>query len=230
MSVLPDRHGDTLTAYRRLLEEIDGWFARCLERYPEQIACRKGCCGCCRGLFDITLLDAALLQHGVARLPAPQRQQVLDRCRKRIPELRQRWPEFSPPFILNHLPDDEWQQMPEDDTTPCPLLSDAGICMVYPWRPMICRLHGLPNIDLSGEDFTSEICSLNFTGVDPYTLEGVQWKFREVFETEIGLFERFSRELTGRTMRELDTFVPCAPLIDFTHSDWQALLHRYEPG
>lgn len=211
-----------LDKYRELLERIDVWFGRCLELAgPGRIRCRRGCRGCCRGLFDITLLDACLLQEGFGRLPAATRVAVLRRARPRLSELQRRWPGFAHPFILNGMPDEEWTEMPEDDETLCPLLGGDGLCLVYPFRPMTCRLHGLPNVDLSGESFSDAWCTLNFPDADPLAMPELRWEFRKVFAAEIGLFRQFTAQLLGRPVNELDTFIPTALLIDFAGTDWQ---------
>ena len=214
--------------YRTLLGEIDAWFERCLATAPpEMLACRKGCSACCRGLFDITLLDAFLLKEGFARLPAATREQVLDRCRLRLAELQQRWPQLQPPYLLNLLPDDSWQEMPEEDETPCPLLGTDGHCLIYPFRPMICRLHGLPNIDRSGEDFSTDLCTRH--PGDPHTLpaEILRGPFRDLFTREIELLHDFTLELTGGAHAGLDTFIPLALLADYGAVAWKA---RRTPG
>jgi len=227
MNSLPAKLSAVLKSYRNLLEEIDDWFTACQTQFPEQVFCRKACSGCCRGLFDITLMDAALLQQGMIQLATDQQQQILARSQVRAQELVRRWPDLPPSWVLNRLPDESWQQMPEDDPIPCPLLSATGECLAYRYRPMICRLHGLPNIDISGEDFSSELCNRNFPDRDPFVTKELRWKFRETFQAEIHLFEEFSRQLCGVALRELDTFIPCVPLIDFTHIDWQAQLTDY---
>ena len=196
------------------------WFRRSRDRAAQEIRCGQGCSACCRGLFDITLLDAALLQQGFAQLRPAVRKGVLERARRRLPELERRWPGFSHPYLLNHLPDEEWTSMPEDDMTPCPLLGEEGACLLYADRPMGCRLHGLPQVDLSGEVFEESWCNRNFPGTDPLARDDLRWEFRRLFEREIVLFRRFTRQLTGTVHRELDTFIPTALLIDFRQKDW----------
>jgi len=213
-----------LSSYRTLLEEIDAWYAGCQRRFPEQIRCAAGCSACCRGLFDISLLEAGLLQQGFATLAEPLRRQVLERARPRLAELQQRWPAFAAPWLLNHLPEEEWTAMPEDDLTPCPLLGSDGRCLVYAWRPMTCRLHGLPNIDLSGESFSDDCCSLNFVGANPLELVELRGEFRRIFAAEVTFYQRFNQELTGVARSELDTFIPSALFIDFAGTDWPAVL------
>lgn len=156
-----------LAIYQQLLAEIDAWFAACLRTAPDRIVCRAGCSDCCRGLFDITLLDAFVLKTAFDRLPEMTRRPVVAAAEERLADLRRDWPEFRSPFLLNGLPDALWTEMPEDDPTPCPLLGADGRCLVYAARPMTCRLHGLPNIDLGGESFSDACCSLNFVDADP---------------------------------------------------------------
>jgi Fe-S-cluster containining protein len=213
---------ELLEEYKNLLARIDAWFERSIAAAgPGRIACARGCSACCRGFFDITLLDALLLQQGFGSLPESIRQVSLEKSLRRLDELRGRWPGFAAPFILNGMPDEEWTEMPEDDETPCPLLGADGACLLYAWRPMTCRLHGLPNIDLSGESFSDEWCTKNFPGVDPLKLPELRWEFRSTFEEEILLFRKFTTRLLGAPVNELDTFIPTALLIDFAGTDWK---------
>jgi Fe-S-cluster containining protein len=205
-----------LNSYQSLLGEIDAWYDNCLKSAPPgTLACRKGCSACCRGLFDITLLDACLLRAGFAQLPAEVRAQALGRCRPRLAALQRRWPQLAEPYLLNNLPDDGWMAMPEGDETPCPLLDGDDLCLVYAFRPMTCRLHGLPNIDLAGEDYSTDLCTLH--PGDPHSLppETLHWPFREAFEKEIRLLQAFTLQLTGTPTAEADTFIPLALLADY---------------
>jgi Fe-S-cluster containining protein len=212
-----------LADYQALLQQVDAWFDRCLVAVgPQQIRCRRGCSECCRGLFDISVLDAALLQQGVAQLPLEVQGRVRQQSRSRLTELQERWPTLNHPWLLNSLPDEGWTEMPEDDATPCPLLGADGACMVYAYRPMTCRLHGLPNIDLSGESFSDDFCSHNFVGVDPLLLPELRWEFRRTFADENNFLHMFTTILCGRPLRELDTFIPTGLLIDFDNGHWEA--------
>lgn len=210
-----------LSEYQALLTTVDAWFGRCMAAADQQIRCAKGCSGCCRGLFDISLLDARLLQLGFSGLATEVQKQVLAKAQNRLRELQTRWPDFAHPYLLNHMPDEEWTEMPEEDQTPCPLLGSDGLCLVYAYRPMTCRLHGLPNIDLTGEVFSDEWCTLNFKNADPLVMEELPWEFRAAFEREIQLFQNFTTALCGAPRNELDTFIPTALLIDFEKTDWR---------
>jgi Fe-S-cluster containining protein len=213
-----------LKQYGALLAKVDGWFSGCIERFGNGIACRAGCSDCCRGLFDITLLDACYLKRGFDQLPEAQREAVLAKVGKRIVTMQEIWPEFSLPFVLNYRPDEEWEAlMPDDDETPCVLLGNDGNCLVYDYRPMTCRLHGLPLIDRSGEVMHDEWCTRNFLGQEPLDMVDLKWEFNSLFREELGLFRGFTYELFQQSINELDTFVPTALLIDFGTYRW----HRW---
>lgn len=201
--------------YRQLLTQVDSWFSRCLSVHADKITCREGCSGCCRGLFDITLLDAWLLQQGFRGLSTALQHDILARVDVRRQQLQQQWPDFQPPFILNRLPHDQWLNMPEDDLTPCPLLGEDGRCLVYDYRPLTCRLHGIPHVDISSQVFSDSYCTLNFVAGDPIELIELRGKFKHFFQQEVELLSEFSLQLIGRSQVELDTFIPTALLIDF---------------
>lgn len=166
------------------------------------------------------MLDAFLLKLGFDRLSEKDRRNVQEKAKKQIILLQEEWPEFQSPYILNWLPAADWEQMPEEDETPCPLLSEKGHCLLYEFRPMTCRLHGLPLVDLSGEIFDEDWCSMNFSGTDPLGLVELRWEFRDLFKQELELFKGFANNLLGKPVSELDTFIPSALLIDFERTNW----------
>lgn len=209
--------------YRRLLGEIDKWFENCLKAGGASLSCRSGCSACCRGLFDITLLDAWLLKRGFAGLSKEIQTQVLERCQSRLSELNKRWPNLRPPYRLNALPEEEWLMTPEDDQIPCPLLDEDGLCLIYAERPMVCRLHGLPNIDVSGEDFEGTVCSLHQKNPLSMPEDALHWHFRETFAEEVDILRTFTKALTGHAFLEFDTFIPLALLADYNDFDWHTL-------
>lgn len=206
---------ELLTRYGSLLREVDEWFRACSSSYPEQIACHSGCSSCCRGLFDITLLDAFYLKLGVEQLDESVRSKVIHAAHVRLNSLSDEFPAFVEPWLLNTIPEDEWDAlMPEEDEAPCVLLSDSGQCLVYEYRPMTCRLNGIPLIDVSGEELFDEWCTLNFVAKNPRKLRGLRFAFTELFAQELLLFHELTNNLTGTPISEVDMFIPAAIVFD----------------
>ncbi|HET6419072.1 MAG TPA: YkgJ family cysteine cluster protein [Geobacteraceae bacterium] len=195
---------------------------------PVSIKCGEGCSDCCRGLFDITLLDAWYLKTGFDRLDEFAKRKALEKAGNRLKMLLGKWPEFERPYILNIRPETDWEElMPDEDETPCPLLSEDGRCLVYEYRPMTCRLHGLPLVDVSGEVFHDEWCTKNFTGDNPLEENGLYWNFSTCFQTEITLFRQFTYKLFNRYINEIDTLIPTALLVDYGKFNWKEWLDRF---
>lgn len=206
---------DILEQYGSLLREVDSWFANCLRQYPEKITCQQGCSACCRGLFDITLLDAVYLKCGFELLPNDLKSFILSKSEARLNAVSRVYPDFVQPWLLNSIPETDWDLiMPEEDEIPCVLLSESGQCLVYENRPMTCRLNGIPMIDTSGEQLFDEWCSLNFIKVDPLLMDGLRFNFNELFAQELLLFRELSKRLLSHSINEIDTVIPAALLVD----------------
>lgn len=204
---------DIVYQYRQLLAAVDAWFARCQSLPGGGTGCR-GCAECCRGLFDITLLDATMLRQGFDCLPEETREQVLERVRPILDRLQARFPGFAQPYLLTGLPVEQFPLSGEEET-PCPLLDAAGRCLLYEHRPLTCRLYGLPHIDFSGEVFLDEWCRRSLGDCDPLALHELRWEFRRAFAEEGRLLRELAVRLGLPIVDDLDTFIPAALLIDF---------------
>lgn len=219
-----------LTSYRSLLEQMDHWFHRCQEAYPSAIHCDAGCSACCRALFDISLLDALLLRQGFEQLSRQTQQEIQRKAAPILQRLEAQWPGFRSPWLLNDLPEELWLDIPQEDNTPCPLLDEDGRCQVYAHRPMLCRLHGLPQVDRSGEVFSDRCCSLNFTRQDPMALKTLRWDFKKAFTAEFELLQTLTAELGDLATTEVDTLIPAAVFLVPTEIDWPLVLSQREGG
>ncbi len=81
---------------------------------------------CCHSLFfHHTHVEKAYLIYGFSQLDAEKRRQIIDRAKTYCDTT------FKGPD-------------PVSKKIPCPLLV-KGRCGIYPFRPMICRMHGLPH-------------------------------------------------------------------------------------
>ena len=206
---------EILYQYGTLLREVDGWFLTCIHNHVEQIACHRGCSACCRGLFDITLLDALYLKNGFERLPENIQSAIQLKALSRLNPLFERWPSFCASCLLNTISETEWDDiMPEDDETPCILLSEEGTCLIYDHRPMTCRLNGIPLIDNDGEELFDEWCTLNFIDQDPRSMQDIRFPFNNLFARELLLFREMTAKLLGKAYNELDTLIPAAVFMD----------------
>ena len=157
-----EHEAEVVGRYRRLVAEADAWFARALAAHRAEAQCGRGCDGCCRGLFDVTPLDAALLRAGLAAAPAATRAAILAAARAALDAVRAAAPDWAPPHRLGDLGIPRFDALCETlDQIPCPCLAPDGACRLYEHRPLVCRLHGLPMWDPGEEAFVGGDCPRN---------------------------------------------------------------------
>lgn len=114
------------------LEKLADLFCRMEQAYDKVAAeygfqC-KGCeDNCCLTLFSHhTLFEYIYLYQGFTQLTAKERDRLQQAARQVNRELA------------------EAEKIGESVRVMCPL-NQEGRCTLYPYRPMICRLHGIPN-------------------------------------------------------------------------------------
>ena len=138
--------------YLPLLEQFDRWQADTRTRHPGVIPCRTGCSACCHGPFDISIADVALVAEAVTLLPAEVRAGVLDRARSQVAAMQAIEPGWEAPFDIGAIGEARFDRISDElEELPCPLLDQAGGCLIYHDRPMICRLMGLGLITERGD-------------------------------------------------------------------------------
>jgi hypothetical protein len=84
----------------------------------------------------------------------------------------------------------------------------------------------VPLVDVSGELFFDDWCTLNFTKENPLELFELRWEFDALFGRELLIFMEFTSKLLNKTFNELDTFIPTALLLDFKGFDWQRWVRK----
>lgn len=106
-------------------------------RYADKMDCRAGCSDCCHQTFKVSSLEGELVREGVQALSDTTARAVRRRAAQYRPDLRM----------------------------PCPALSSQGHCLIYDYRPRVCRKYGIP---LWHPDRPHEVttCPKNFRGVD----------------------------------------------------------------
>ena len=134
-----------MTHHLPLLREVDAWQAGARIRSPDVIPCRSGCAACCHGPFDISAADALLVRDAVAALPVDERDTVRARAAAQIGRIHAGEPAFTAPYDVARLGEDRFDAVVEAlADEPCPALDEAGRCRIYEYRPMVCRMIGIP--------------------------------------------------------------------------------------
>src|SRR6266576_1664335 len=186
-----------------LIQIVDGALADANRRSGSWIVCRPGCTQCCIGVFAISQLDAARLQHGLNELARsyPERAaRVLARARESVERLSPQFPGDAAPGLLDEGEEAEQQFADFANDEPCPALDPvSGMCDLYASRPITCRAFGPP---VRSEDGLG-VCELCFHGATDEQIAACEMKV-DPDDLESSLLKEL--EANGRTGRTIIAF------------------------
>ncbi len=128
--------------YENLVSAADRAFERMQREYPNCVSCTPQCADCCHAVFGVFLIEAAYLRHHFVQLPKEIRTAALTRSEdtdREIETLQKRMKAFE------NDPDMKAYSLARERIR-CPLLSENKECILYPRRPITCRVYGIPTV------------------------------------------------------------------------------------
>ena len=188
-------------AYEALVQKADAAFEKVKEAFPECVRCHRECADCCYALFDLSLIEALYINHhfrenfqGEARDALLEKANRTDRQLARIKRDAARALEAG-------RDEAEVLEALASERVRCPLLNDEKLCELYPYRPITCRLYGIPTA-IGGRGYT---CGLS--GFEPgksyptVHLDQIQASLQEISATLL-------RDIGSRHIKLVDLLVP----------------------
>ncbi|MGB6744430.1 MAG: YkgJ family cysteine cluster protein [Terracidiphilus sp.] len=173
-----------------LIQIVDASLAEAARRAGPWLACRPGCTQCCYGAFAINALDAERLRTGMATLHAsnPAAAHAIEsRARAWLATHAADFPGNPETGTLGTSEEDQEKFEDYANDTPCPALDPAtGLCGVYEWRPMTCRVFG-PPVRMAGAEDTEPLghCELCFTGATPEEVAACEMPIPHALEARL---------------------------------------------
>lgn len=132
---------DLFNEYEALMTKADVAFNRVQEDHGSCVKCQIQCSDCCHSVFGLFLIEAAYLHtHFHKMLDVPRRQEAMARgeqAGRELAEMLERVQKF------NASPELQAQAMAKERVR-CPLLDEEQKCVLYPFRPITCRVYGIP--------------------------------------------------------------------------------------
>ena len=196
-----------LRDYKKLLQRIDHRFEEAHQFGEVDATCSPGCCDCCRGVFEISLLDSLLIMKKERSRRFAK--VVYEKAKELISQVEMEGWSF--PQTMGDIPENLEDKVAHLDQTPCPFLNEKQQCRIYSHRPSICRFQGVPFVDPVSGFVLEDECPLQHPDRHriPFDLIGFN-------ETEAALFDRLKDSVPGLGERELndwDTMISTAILL-----------------
>jgi Fe-S-cluster containining protein len=173
-----------------LIQIVDASLAEAARRAGPWLVCHPGCTQCCYGAFAINALDALRLRVGmeVLRATDPTAAQVIeDRARAWRADYCADFPGDLQTGTLGTTEEEKEKFEDFANDAPCPALDPAtGLCGVYAWRPMTCRVFGPPVRTAASEEIEAlGHCELCFHGATPEQVAACEMPVPHEFEGEL---------------------------------------------
>lgn len=129
-----------LEPYDSIVQKADQGFQRMENEFAESVKCEPHCADCCHAVFGLFLIEAVFLKHDFDQLGEAERMAALKRgheADKELEALERTLKEFEgdPQMSAYSMARARIR---------CPLLSDDNECILYPHRPITCRIYGIP--------------------------------------------------------------------------------------
>ncbi len=130
--------------YEALLSQADSLFNKIEQDSKGLVKCGKGCSDCCYALFDLSLVEAAYLNHHFRKnFSGAELSRILERADQADREIYKIKRDI---FRASQEGRDMMEIMREVamQKVRCPLLGDDDLCELYEHRPLTCRVYGIP--------------------------------------------------------------------------------------
>ncbi|MDJ0784967.1 MAG: YkgJ family cysteine cluster protein [Desulfosarcinaceae bacterium] len=130
--------------YEALAEQAEAAFDKIQKDHPECVKCAKECSDCCHALFDVTLIEALYINHKFnAEFEGASLQALLERA-NRSDRAVHRLKRDATKALQSGADEADILAKMAEYRVPCPLLNENKLCDLYDYRPITCRLYGVP--------------------------------------------------------------------------------------
>jgi Fe-S-cluster containining protein len=126
--------------YDNLVVTADQSFQNMAEEFTECMQCKPHCADCCHAVFGLFLIEAVFLKRDFDQLNQEERKAAFQRGCDADQALEK---------LVRTL--ETFKDDPQMATYSlgkarirCPLLNDKSECILYPCRPITCRVYGIP--------------------------------------------------------------------------------------
>lgn len=180
--------------YEALLNLADQTFDKMKADYPDCVTCKETCADCCHALFDLSLIEALYINHHFHQTFTGKEKEARIEAANKIDRAIYKIKRSA--YKALEAGTDEMEILREMATqrVRCPLLNREQRCDLYRFRPITCRIYGVPT-SIGGQSHTCGITG--FKEGQAYPTVNIDVLQRKLYELSAELTQtiqsRFSR-------------------------------------
>jgi len=130
--------------YEELSAMADGVFERVKKGYPECVKCETHCSDCCHAVFDLSLIEALYINHHFKKkFEGKEKDGLIERANRADRDVYKIKKKAYKDLEAGKNEGEILTEMAKERVR-CSLLNDEDECDLYEYRPITCRLYGIP--------------------------------------------------------------------------------------
>ena len=139
--------------YEALSASVERAFETVKSQHPDCVKCKPLCSDCCYALFDLTLIEALYINVQFRNKYSGETLEILtERCNK-IDRTLYKLKKNAFKAAESGKEENEILNEMAETRVRCPMLNDAQMCEIYEFRPLTCKLYGIPTA-IGGQGYT----------------------------------------------------------------------------
>jgi Fe-S-cluster containining protein len=139
--------------YEALSASVERAFESVKNQFPDCVKCKPFCADCCYAVFDLTFIEAMYINERFRNKYNGENLNILmERCNK-IDRTLYKLKKSAYKAVESGKEEKEILHEMAETRIRCPMLNDAEMCEIYDFRPLTCKLYGIPTA-IGGEGYT----------------------------------------------------------------------------
>ncbi len=198
--------------YEKLRSQADSVFEKVKDEYSDCVNCKIECSDCCHALFDLTLIEALYINHHFNKEISEKRKtellEIANKTDRTIYKLKRK------AFKALEAGDTEEKILEElaSQRVACPLLNKKNCCELYDYRPITCRIYGIPT-SIAGKGHTYGLS--NFKPGESYPTVNF-----DVIQSKLyGLSNEVVKEIGSKYIKMGELLVPLSMALITTYDE-----------
>ena len=139
--------------YEAVVAMADIAFNKVKDSHPECVKCKINCSDCCYALFDLTLIEALYINHKTRENHDGEKRRKLEEKSNKADRAVFKLKKKAYNELKSGKSEDEIIKELATKRIRCPLLNESDCCDLYEFRPITCRLYGIP-VSIGGAGHT----------------------------------------------------------------------------
>ncbi|MBW1698512.1 MAG: YkgJ family cysteine cluster protein [Deltaproteobacteria bacterium] len=187
--------------YEAIVRKAENAFERIRLDYPQSVKCRIGCSDCCRALFDISLIEAIYINyHFKKTIKGSKRDELIEKANiadRRVYKIKRN----AYRAASRGASEDDILSAIAQQRVRCPLLNDDEKCDLYEYRPITCRIYGVPTA-IRGKGHT---CGLSgFSAGEAYPTINMDILYHELYKLSLEMI----KDIGSSHVKMADMLIP----------------------